>query len=174
MIRKTLILKKCASPKEALAGEHLRCNAQPQFILSPRPIRGTVFLYHAFPRSCCFSRIITARIISLHPRRIRGTAFLSLICFVDQSAFRVGSGEVQKTRGQTASAVNAHCSWLRGSKWGRALPGQKVSLPSVPPSPRPGTPRSARRPRTAGRRSCRGSGCPCPGGTRCAAVWRTA
>ena len=90
-----------------------------------------------------FSRNAIAQMLFHHPRPIRGTAYLSLICFVDQSAFRVGSGEVQKTRGQTASAVNAHCSWLRGSKWGRALPGQKGRLSIVPPSPRNSSIRAA-------------------------------
>ena len=47
-------------------------------------------------------------------------------------AFREGSGEAQKTRvALPASGYRVHFLWVRGSKWGRALPGQKSRLPSV-------------------------------------------
>ena len=60
---------------------------------------------------------------------------------VDHSVFRVGFGEAQRaSRGLTCFAYEPHLSWLRGSKWVRALPGQKGGLPNVPQrSPR--TPR---------------------------------
>ena len=68
------------------------------------------------------------------PRFIRGTAFLHPIRLVDHSVFRERSGEGQRAScGLTCFAYELHFSWLRGSKWVRALPGQKGRLSNVPP-----------------------------------------
>ena len=47
-------------------------------------------------------------------------------------------GGAKRSHGPTAPVANSHFLWLRGSKWARALPGQKVSLPNGPYSVKKG------------------------------------